>query len=131
MSEEKDKTEKGSTARKVKNLQKQYNKILVDLFSNFAPEAIEEALDGAEGSFGENIQGIVSTALDNLKCKVLDELGVKSAEGGMEISIGGIGIDGEPEDLLNPEHEAEETPEEEAEERETGVEDEEEEEEEE
>ncbi len=81
---------KGSATAKVRKLQKQYNKILVDLFDQFAAESIEEALEGNEGSFGENINDIVQSALDNLKTKVLDELGVKSGVvGEIGIAIGG------------------------------------------
>lgn len=81
---------KGSATAKVRKLQKQYNKILVDLFDQFAAESIEEALEGNEGSFGENINDIVQNALDNLKTKVLDELGVKSGVvGEIGIAIGG------------------------------------------
>lgn len=81
---------KGSATAKVRKLQKQYNKILVDLFDQFAAESIEEALEGNEGSFGENINDIIQNALDNLKTKVLDELGVKSGVvGEIGIAIGG------------------------------------------
>jgi len=84
---------KGSTTNKVRKLQKQYNKILVDLFDQFAAESIEEALDQNEGSFGENIQSIVQAALDNLKGKVMEELGV-SGGGGIDIAAGGpMGIE--------------------------------------
>lgn len=86
---------KGSTAGKVRKLQKQYNKILVDLFDQFASECIESALDKNEGSFGENIHGIVSDALDELKTKVLGELGVSVGSGEMSVlSIAGIGSPG-------------------------------------
>jgi hypothetical protein len=81
---------KGSTTNKVKKLQRQYNKILVDLFDQFAAESIEEALDKNEGSFGENIQDIVSAALENLKGKVMNELGVKDSSGELQIAIGGM-----------------------------------------
>jgi hypothetical protein len=129
--EEKKEGAAGSTTRKVKNLQKQYNKILMDLFTQYAPECIENALDEVEGAFGQNIDSIVAKATEELKTKVLDELGVK---GSIEVSVGGagpmggfaFGIEGEAEDLEDPEHEASETPEEEEEERVTGVEDEEE-----
>lgn len=81
---------KGSATAKVRKLQKQYNKILVDLFDQFAAESIEEALERNEGSFGENINDIVQSALDNLKTKVLGELGVKGdTVGEIGIAIGG------------------------------------------
>lgn len=82
---------KGSTANKVKKLKDQYNKILVDLFDQYAAECIEDAIGGSEGSFGENITGIVENALDNLKTKVLDELGISS---GGELEVGGIAVMG-------------------------------------
>jgi len=82
---------KGSTANKVKKLKDQYNKILVDLFDQYAAECIEGAIGGTEGSFGENIIGIVETALDNLKGKVLGELGISGGEG---VEIGGIAVMG-------------------------------------
>lgn len=81
---------KGSATAKVRKLQKQYNKILVDLFDQFAAESIEEALEDSEGSFGENIQGIVQCALDTLKGKVMQELGVSNG-GEVQIAIGSIG----------------------------------------
>ena len=120
---------KGSTTNKVRKLQKQYNKILVDLFDQFAAESIEEALDQNEGSFGENIQSIVQCALDCLKGKVMEELGVKDISGEVAVAIGGIGMpevdEGEPHaddetEEDHEEHEAEETSEEEAEEHAEG-----------
>lgn len=76
----KEKGSKGSTSFKIRKLQKSYNKILTDLFDKYAAESIEEALDKSDASFGENIKDIVNSALDNLRTKVLDELGVKSGE---------------------------------------------------
>jgi hypothetical protein len=126
MKEEKElKGSKGSTTNKVKKLQKQYNKILVDLFDQFAAESIEEALDQNEGSFGENIQSIVQCALDCLKGKVMEELGVKLDSGEVSIAVGGMGLPeidmGEPDSddessEEHEEHEASETEEEEEEE---------------
>ena len=77
----------------------QYEKILVDLFDQFAAESIEEALDKNEGSFGENIQSIVQCALDCLKGKVMQELGVSSDAGGeaggaVGAIMGGMGLGG-------------------------------------
>lgn len=96
MKDEKDiKGSKGSTTNKVKKLQRQYNKILVDLFDQFAAESIEEALDKNEGSFGENIQDIVQCALDCLKGKVMDELGVSGGSGEVAIAIDGMNIGGD------------------------------------
>ena len=124
MKEEKElKGTKGSATAKVRKLQKQYNKILVDLFDQFAAESIEEALEKNEGSFGENIQDIVQCALDCLKGKVMAELGVKDSSGEVAIQIGGlpgIGDDfaaGMAEEE-NEDEEADETPEHEAEESE-------------
>ncbi len=129
MNEEKDKGPKGSTTNKIRKLHRQYNKILVDLFDQFAAESIEEALEKNEGSFGENIQDIVQCALDCLRCKVMHELGVKDsgvviAVGGIDLADGaGIMADGETEPHFegeteeeHAEHEAEEKPEDEAEE---------------
>ncbi len=130
MNEEKDKGPKGSTTNKIRKLHRQYNKILVDLFDQFAAESIEEALEKNEGSFGENIQSIVQCALDCLKCKVMNELGVKDntevgiAIGGIDLADGAgimMGDEAEPhsEDETeeeHKEHEAGETSEEEAEE---------------
>lgn len=125
--EKETKGSKGSTMGKVRKLQKQYNKILVDLFDQFAAESIEEALEKNEGSFGENIGSIVQCALDCLKTKVLDELGVSGGGSVAGIVIGdmdmtdGMGImDAEgashSDDESEEEHEGEETSEEEAEE---------------
>lgn len=100
MKDEKDiKGNKGSTTNKVKKLQKQYNKILVDLFDQFAAESIEEALDQNDGSFGENLQSIVQCALDCLKGKVMQELGVSGdagndAGGAVDAIMGGVGLGG-------------------------------------
>ena len=90
---------KGSTTKKIRKLQRQYEKILVDLFDQFAAESIEEALDKNEGSFGENIQSIVQCALDCLKGKVMQELGVSSDAGGeaggaVGAIMGGMGLGG-------------------------------------
>jgi hypothetical protein len=62
---------------KVKQLQKQYNDLLVDAFEKYAAECIENALDGVESSFGENITDILDGALQELKGKILGDLGVE------------------------------------------------------
>lgn len=115
---------KGSTTRRVKKLQKQYNNILIDVFTEFAPECIEAALEESDGAFGQNIESIVTSALDSLKCKIFAELGVKDATA--VIAIGATG--GAYDDLAahaaeegeTIEHELEETPEEEEAEHEEG-----------
>jgi len=125
----------GSTSGKIRKLQKTYNKILVDLFDQYAAESIEEALEQSEGTFGENIQDIVQCALDCLRDKVHKELGIESVKADAIVTVGkGAGLDygimdgmysgSEEEDLEDPEHEAGETEEEEAKERLTGIEDE-------
>ena len=86
------KKERGSTSFKIKKLQKQYNKILCELFEKYAPESIEEALESSQGSFGENIVEIVSNAAENLKSKILDELGVETGVTG-DVGIGGIAFE--------------------------------------
>jgi hypothetical protein len=86
---EKMKGSKGSTANKVKKLKDQYNKILIDLFDQYAAECVEEAISDATGSFGENIANIVETAICNLKEKVLGELGI-SCECDQE--VGGVAV---------------------------------------
>ena len=94
MKDEKElKGSKGSTMGKVKKLQKQYNKILVNLFDQFAAESIEEALEKSEGSFGENIESIVQCATECLKTKVMEELGVSGMGGGAGMGMeDGMGI---------------------------------------
>ena len=125
----------GSTSGKIRKLQKTYNKILVDLFDQYAAESIEEALEQSDGTFGENIQDIVQCALDCLRDKVHKELGIESVKTDAIVTVGngpglnygimdGMYSDNEEEDLEDPEHEAGETAEEEAEERLTGIEDE-------
>lgn len=94
----KEKGSKGSTSFKIRRLQKQYNKILTDLFDKYAAESIEEALDKSDASFGENITDIVQGALDNLREKVLGELGV-SSKPTMTNTIAGIFTD-EPDQGL-------------------------------
>lgn len=87
---------------KVKQLQKQYNDLLVDAFEKYAADCIENALDGVESSFGENITDILDGALAELKGKILGDLGVEDAMaagcgcgagpevgGGMEMDLGG------------------------------------------
>ena len=90
---------------KVKQLQKQYNDLLVDAFEKYAAECIETALDGVESSFGENITDILDQALAELKTKILGDLGVEDSGccGGMDGDMGGamggmeMEIGGEPE----------------------------------
>jgi hypothetical protein len=90
---------------KVKQLQKQYNDLLVDAFEKYAAECIETALDGVESSFGENITDILDQALAELKTKILGDLGVEDSGccGGMDADMGGemggmeMEIGGEPE----------------------------------
>ena len=68
---------------KIKTLQKQYNDILVDAFTKYAPECIECALEESEVAFGENVEGILQTALDSLRSKILADFGMEMAgEGG-------------------------------------------------
>jgi len=85
---------------KIKQLQKQYNDLLVDAFERYAAECIENALDGVETSFGENITDILDQALQELKGKILADIGVEDnaccgmdgemggMEGGMEMDLG-------------------------------------------
>jgi len=141
----------GGASEKINKLKKQYNGVLKDLFVQFAPECIETALGEVEGSFGENIQGVIAKALENLKGKVMSELGMESEggvtsgeeiapmgdEGGMGISVLKIGddtLDAESEENEadlgkeeKKEHEESETKEEEKEEKEEKPEEEEEE----
>lgn len=108
MNNEKEKKgSKGSTSRKIKALQKQYNSILVGLFDQYACESIEEALESVDGSFGENIGSIVQNALDILSGKVLAELGVKSGMSGGGVAIEILGGEGGDEDGIMDEPGAE------------------------
>lgn len=65
---------KGKATRKIRNLRKQYNKILVGIFEDNAADCIERALDDTAGAFGENIHSIIDAALANLRQCVVDEL---------------------------------------------------------
>lgn len=76
--EESSSKDKSPAKSKLKALQRQYNELLIDLFDKYAVECIETALDESEVSFGENIECILSKALDNLKCKILDDLGIET-----------------------------------------------------
>ena len=67
---------------KVKALQKQYNDILVDAFTEYAPECIEDALNQSDAAFGENIETILAMALETLKSKVLADFGIETPEAG-------------------------------------------------
>lgn len=75
-SDESSAKEKSPAKSKLKALQRQYNDLLIDLFDKFAVECIETALEEADSSFGENIEDILAYALDMLKSKILEELGV-------------------------------------------------------
>jgi hypothetical protein len=90
---------------KVKQLQKQYNDLLIDAFERYAAECIENALSTVETSFGENITDILDQALQDLKTKILDDLGVEDCCGGMTGDMGGMEIElgGEPEVKFGPE----------------------------
>jgi TATA-binding protein-associated factor Taf7 len=125
---------KGSTTNKIRKLERQYEKILVDLFDQFAAESIEEALDQNEGSFGENLQGIVQCALECLKGKVMQELGVsgdvggdsgsESGGGAVDAIMGGMGLGGlsigDGMGSMNSENGSEDDEEDESEESEKG-----------
>ena len=100
----KEESKKGTTGNKVKKLQRQYNKILVDLFDQYAAECVEEALDSNKGSFGENIQDILQKALDSLKGRVMEELGIESdfnVDSGLMLDIS-VGGDTDDEDSDSP-----------------------------
>ena len=123
MKEETNKKGKSSASRRVKLLQKQYNQILVDLVDKYAAESVEEALEGSEGSFGENITTIVTSALDILKQKVFDELGIKCCDDtsagiepvGVAFEVGagdGIGLEDGIVDIEDEPHSDDETEEE-------------------
>jgi hypothetical protein len=70
---------------KIQTLQKQYNDIMQDAFTKYAPDCIEDALNSSEGAFGEDIEGVLQTALDGLKTKILGDFGIESAEGDIEL----------------------------------------------
>jgi len=80
---------------KIQTLQKQYNDVLVDAFSKYAPECIEVALEGNDNTFGENIEEILNTALDALRDKVLGDFGIETepAIGNLPATPGGIVVD--------------------------------------
>jgi len=95
---------------KIKTLQKQYNDILVDAFSKYAPTCIEAALEESEVAFGEDVEGIVQVALDNLRCMILSDFGIEKEEptsGAVAvISPSQMGVDltgGEGNPSVNPE----------------------------
>jgi hypothetical protein len=69
----------GPFTSKIRTLQKQYNDLLIDAFEKYAPECIEDALDETESAFGENIEDILQSALDRLKAKIMDDLGVEGS----------------------------------------------------
>jgi len=82
-----------ATASKVKKLQNQYNKILMDLFGEHAKASIEDALEGNEGSLGENIDSIVQAATDTLRTKVLEDLGIAASCGDDMVAVTAGGFD--------------------------------------
>jgi hypothetical protein len=69
----------GPFTSKIRTLQKQYNDLLVDAFEKYAPECIEDALSETESTFGENIEDILQDALDRLKSKIMNDLGVEGS----------------------------------------------------
>jgi hypothetical protein len=105
------------TQNKVKALEKQYNDLLVSAVSEYAEECIEAALEGSEGTFGENVEEILDTAFAELKTKVLADLGLDAttdmvgydAEGEEDMAYGGEGDfeagaeGGEEEEGVGPE----------------------------
>ena len=88
MDDKDDKGGESKTAKKVDSLQKQYNKILVDLFKQYAPECIEEALEETGGTFGQNIDSVIEAATEKLKGKVYEDLGLGCGDHGDE--VGGV-----------------------------------------
>ena len=93
-SEDGDSKSKGDAGiqSKIKQLQKQYNDLLVDAFEKYAAECIENALNGVESSFGENITDILDSALQELKSKILGDLGVEDSA--VAVAGGGMGMGG-------------------------------------
>jgi len=81
---------------KIQALKKQYNDILVKAFTDYAPECIEMALDESETSFGENVENILSAALEHLKTRILSDFGLGS-ECGCELD--NVGTDHDETDL--------------------------------
>jgi cobalamin biosynthesis protein CobT len=75
-----DKDSDGKVDSKVKALQKQYNDIIVDAFTKYAPDCIENALNQSDAAFGENIESILAAALEELKAKVLGDFGIETPE---------------------------------------------------
>ena len=107
--------EKSPAKSKLKALQSQYNDLLIDLFDKYSVECIECALEDSESTFGENIEGILDSALNGLKAKIMEELGVEpgagiEAEGGFDEIVTGEkpeAIEGE-EEVVDGEEETEE-----------------------
>jgi hypothetical protein len=89
--ESKDGTPKGdgSFSTSVESLRKQYSDLLAKVFGEFAPDAIEAALDGSDGPFGDNIQTIIQTAIDHLKGMIYDEFELEELEVGIDPSAMG------------------------------------------
>ena len=61
----------------LKNLQDQYNDILVRAFEEYAPSAIREALEEFDSGFGENIEVILDNAWKKLRDRILKDMGVE------------------------------------------------------
>ena len=81
----------GSFSTSVESLRKQYSDLLAKVFGEFAPDAIESALDGSDGPFGDNIQTIIQSAIDNLKSMIYDEFELEEVELGIDpAAMGGF-----------------------------------------
>lgn len=76
--EENGESQGGSVSNKIKSLQKQYKDLLAELFEKHAKDCIEKALEESPGGIGENIQCILSKALEGLRSKVEEELDIKN-----------------------------------------------------
>lgn len=79
----------GSFSTDVDSLRKQYSELLANVFAEFAPDAIESALDGSDGPFGDNIQTIIQTAIDHLKGMIYDEFELEDTDLGIDPSAMG------------------------------------------
>lgn len=68
---------KGKTAAKIKDLQSQYHDLLCSVFTEHSEDCIEHAIESCPRGIGDNINTIVDCAIEELRRKVYDDLGIE------------------------------------------------------
>lgn len=95
-SSNKEKSGNRSIQGKVKTLQKQYNDLIIAAVEMHAADCVDQALGEVDGALGENIHQVIDTALNYLKSKVLNELGVECCDGSEDGDGDNLNVEEEP-----------------------------------